>query len=396
MKIGIFTDIYNPLLNGVTTSINSLKQGLESLGYEIYIITTQFYSCEPTKEKNIIRIKGIRLPLKNIENFYYVLNYKKHLDKIRKLNLDLIHIQTEFSIGSLGIYLSKKLKLPLVYTSHTMYDVFIKYNNGFLIKIFRKIILKYFDYLLKKFINNADIVIVPTLKIFNIFTKKYKIEDKCKVIATGIDLKKFQNINSDDFKIKKIKYELELKNDFICLYVGRISKEKKIDFLLESFSIFCSICPNSKFLIIGDGDEKKKLQKKYKKLNLNKKIFFLGFIENDLIGLYYKLGNVFLSASSFETQGLTILEALASSVPVLAFYDSAFDKIIKDDENGFFYYSQEQLIRKLVYLYSNRDKFKKLILNQDKLFFSYSIENFVLNISEIYKKIILTNKNKIE
>ncbi|MFT2804814.1 glycosyltransferase [Candidatus Phytoplasma asteris] len=400
MKIGIFTDSYKPLISGVVVSCDSLREGLEALGHEVYIITTNCPKVKQEKDSRVIRIKGMPLPFKIFKDYRLVLSYKKHLFKIKALNLDVIHVHTEFGVGSLGLLAKQKLNLPLVYTTHTMYVAFFDTQKSFIFKCFKKPILKYVDYLFTKFIFNSDVNILPTKKVLYFLENRYsnKVNDTSKInyqiVPTGFNLEKFYCHNHSPEKVFSLKQQLGLKDSFVCLYVGRISAEKEIDYLMDAFTSFHLQNPKSKFLIIGDGPERKNLEKKAKKLNLDDKIIFLGFVAYDKLGIYYQLGNVFINASLFETQGLTYIEALAASLPCVVRFDQALEGVIKHEQNGFFYHNQEQLITILTSLYQNPDNFKQLSYQAQKSVNLYTQKTFVTNVLEVYNQAIDNHKLK--
>ncbi|WP_323847527.1 MAG: glycosyltransferase [Phytoplasma sp.] len=394
MKIGLFLDCWEPFIGGVVVSTKSLRQGLESLGHEVYIITTEAVPKHKEEDPYIIRIKGaIPLFFKSVKGCRLVITYKKHISQIQALNLDIIHVHTEAGIGYLGLYIHKKLNIPLIYTMHSMYHVFLEKNNFLWIKIFRKIIIKLLDHILKQFISKANIIVVPTKKTLNFLTKRYPIDKEYKIIPSGIQLQKFNPENYFEKEVNILKEKLGLTDFFVCLFIGRISKEKEIDFLIDNFAVFHKQNDKSKFLIIGDGPEKKNLQKKVKKLNLKDKIIFLNFVPNDQIGLYYQLGSVFLNASLFETQGLTYIEALSASLPVVARYDEALDGVIQNNENGFLYNDKEEFFQALKCLYKDKVKHEKMSLKAKQSTYNYKQEIFAEKMIDVYK-IAISRNNK--
>ncbi|MGA0448036.1 MAG: glycosyltransferase [Candidatus Phytoplasma pyri] len=398
MKIGIFTDTYEPLISGVVVSIKSLKEGLENLGHEVYIITSESVPKKiSTIEIRIIRLPGIRFYFKILKGFRYVYGYYRYLPLINKLQLDIIHIHTEFSVGFLGLYIQKKLKLPMVYTIHTMYHSFVKNNKSFLFKFkyFQKFLLRYFDSLFNKFINRADKVIVPSQKVLNFVQNNYQIEGDYHIIPTQLNLKSFDSENYSSTIINSLKQKLNLTNMFVCLYVGRLSEEKEIDYLIQGFAFFLLDNPNSKFLIIGDGPIRNKLEQQVKKLNIVNNIIFLGFIPYEKLGLYYQLGNVFLSASLFETQGLTYIEALAAALPLVARYDVVLEKVIVHGKNGFFFHSPQELVTILTDLYHNPNKCQNLSQQAKLSILKYNSKDFAKKVLNVYQKAIKKSSTKI-
>ncbi|MBS2993881.1 glycosyltransferase ['Santalum album' aster yellows phytoplasma] len=392
MKIGFFTDTYLPIIGGIPISVKSHKDSLEKLGHKVYIITSQGPKNYEEKDASIIRIKGIPIPFKGFEGHRFVLRFKKYLSLVKDLNLDTIHIHTEFPIGKLGIYASQKLNIPSVYTMHTMHEYFFNKSKNIGIKIFKLFFILANRKALKKFISKTHSTIVPTHKILTLLEKDYNIKGKYNVVPTGFNLEKFYSQNHSLEEIQALKVKFNLVNDFVCIYVGRLSPEKDISYLISAFASFCQNHPQSKFVIVGDGPEKKALQKQVKQLQIENNVCFLGFVPYDNLGIYYQLGNCFLSASLFETQGLTFVEAMASSLVLLARYDQALDGLIDNGNNAFFYHQKEELIHYLSLLYNDNKKTKTMSMNAKNSILNYDQTSFASKMISIYKEAIKNNK----
>ncbi|MDC9032207.1 glycosyltransferase [Columbia Basin potato purple top phytoplasma] len=138
------------------------------------------------------------------------------------------------------------------------------------------------------------------------------------------------------------------------------------------------------------------LQNKVKKLNLQDKIIFLNFIPNNQIGLYYQLGDVFVNASLFETQGLTFIEALSSALPVLARYDEALDGVIENRKNGFFYKDKKDFVKILNDLCNNKQKYQEISKQAQNSIQDYKQEIFAAKMIDIYKAAISENNLKLK
>ncbi|MGA0448037.1 MAG: glycosyltransferase [Candidatus Phytoplasma pyri] len=396
MRIGFFIDGYEPLIGGVIISVKTLKENLESFGHQVYIITVD----SPKKAKkissnHIIRLPGIRSPLKHFQGYYFVLRYKKYLSLIASLKLDVIHIHTEFSIGKLGLYVHKKLKISTVYTLHSFYDVLIEKVFSWLPQFLKNFVFRQIRKLHYKFISQSDFVILPSLKTLQHCKNNYQIEGDYHIIPTQLNLKSFDSENYSSTIINSLKQKLNLTNMFVCLYVGRLSEEKEIDYLIQGFAFFLLDNPNSKFLIIGDGPIRNKLEQQVKKLNIVNNIIFLGFIPYEKLGLYYQLGNVFLSASLFETQGLTYIEALAAALPLVARYDVVLEKVIVHGKNGFFFHSPQELVTILTDLYHNPNKCQNLSQQAKLSILKYNSKDFAKKVLNVYQKAIKKSSTKI-
>lgn len=389
MRIGLFADAYLPLISGVTTSIYMLAEGLRAQGHEVYIITAT--AANTVDDPFVIRLKGIPYPQKSLRAFRIVPFTAAHIKKINALNLDVIHVHTEFSIGSVAVHMRDKYDIPMVFTVHTMYEEYLHYVSRFLNKFFRRPLMHYLKKLMKRFINRADVTITPTQKVKDLMIS-YGIEAEYEVIPTGIQLEKFKKENYDPLKVLELKESLGIgKDEFVYLFLGRISKEKSISVLLDAFSEVKADV-KAKFLIIGDGPAMFELKERVKKLKIEDRVIFTGFIKWTEVGLYYQLGDVFLNASVTETQGLTYIEALAASMPVIVKYDSCLIDVIDEFNNGLFFRDNKELPLLLRQIYQLPELREKLTKNATKSIEKYSQECYASNALKAYEKAIQIKK----
>ena len=113
MRVGLFVDAYIPEINGVVTSTKTLCDALINKGDEVYVVTTNPFSKGIMIQDNVIRLPG--LELKKLYGYRVAMPYSKKAENIiRKLNLDVIHVQTEASIGIFGRILAKKYGIPII------------------------------------------------------------------------------------------------------------------------------------------------------------------------------------------------------------------------------------------------------------------------------------------
>ena len=391
MRIGIFSDTYIPQINGVSTSIEMLRKGLEKKGHKVYIVTVNPNNLKYIKEDNVLRIPGIPIGI-----FDYRLTSiypARAIKTIKSWNLDIIHSQTEFGIGTFARIIAKQYNIPLVHTYHTMYEDYIHYiTKGYFKRTGKKIVehltLFYCD-------TTATELIVPTKKTYDLFKEKYKVKRNVYIVPTGIEVEKYSK-KYDDETMDKLKESIGIKKDVInLLFVGRLGLEKSVDFLINNQKQIVKKHPNCNLIIIGDGPERENLEKLVKKNDLEKNIFFTGKVPLCDIGMYYHLGNIFVTASKTETQGLTVLEALAASLPVVAIKDESFIDPIKNDYNGYLFEDDEDYVNYIDSLLSNKEKLDKLSTNAYESSHNYSSTTFASNALSVYKIAIKNKKNKI-
>lgn len=393
MRIGLFTDTYPPFINGVSTSVLMLKQGLEKLGHEVYVVTVNDESFSYKEEDGVLKIPSFPIGLMNFrQSGIYPL---KALKIIKKWKLDIIHSHTEFSIGTFARLISKQLNIPLVHTYHTMYEEYIYYiTKGYFDSASKKLVEYLTLFLCDKTI---DELIVPTEKAKELFKDKYKVKRDVYVIPSGIDTTRFYKENIDKNEIINLKKDLGLKKtDFIVLYVGRIAKEKSIDFLINNFNSVLKQIPKAKMIIVGDGPDIKDLIDLAKKEGLENKIIFAGKAPWTDVPKYYSLCDVFVTASKTETQGLTVMEAMGASKPVVAIRDESFELMITDKKDGLFFDDEKSYVDMIYEVYKNKKLRDEISFNARLTADKYSPYNYAKNVLKVYEKVIGKDTNVVK
>ena len=408
MRVGIFTESYPPLVNGVSTSILMLEHALTKLGHEVFIITVS-----DNKKDYVLENNGhiLRLPSVNLANCY---DYKMTsvypitaVNMIKKMNLDVIHSNVEFTVGIFARVVSEQLSIPLVHTYHTNWEDYTHYitkNKKILDDICKKL-LKY----LVVFFEDKTVteLIVPSNKIYNLFKDKYKFTKNIHIIQTGIETSKFYKENFNQKDINSLKKKLGIKKkDFVVMTVSRLAKEKRVDRIINNHKELVKKYSNMKLLIVGDGPDIDKLKDEAKSLGVSDSVIFTGKVPLNDIPIYYQLGNVFVTASKSETQGLTVVEAISSSLPVVAVKDDSFVNSVIEDFNGFVFTDDEKYINSISKLYEDKELYNRLSNQSRLLSEDFSSEYFALKVLKVYetaienykkdnKKIINKIKNNI-
>lgn len=390
MRIGLFTDAYPPFINGVATSVLMLKQGLEKMGHKVYVVTVNDESFSYKETEGVLKIPSIPIGIMNFrQSGIYPL---RALKIIKRWNLDVIHTHTEFSIGTFARLISKQFNIPLVHTYHTMYEEYIYYiTKGYFNHASKKLVEYLTLFLCDKTI---DELIVPTEKAKDLFKEKYKVKRDVHVIPSGIDTERFHKENVDKLSVIKLKKSLSIgMRDFIILYVGRIAKEKSIDFLIKNFPDVLKRIPKAKMIIVGDGPDLKDLIDMTNDLKLEDKIIFTGRVLWDDIPKYYAMSNIFVTASTSETQGLTVIEAMGASKPVVAIKDESFELVITDKKDGLFFEDEKQYVDLVERLYKEKTFYNEISKEARKTAAKYSPDAYAKNVLKIYEKVVNKDTN---
>ncbi len=392
MRIGIFTDTYTPFINGVTTSVLMLKKGLEKQGHIVHIVTVNTDTLHYKEEENgkVLRVPGIPTGIYDyrLSNIYPL----KALNKIKKWNLDIIHSQTEFGIGTFARIIAKQFKIPLVHTYHTMYEDYVHYiTKGYFNKSSKKIV----EYLTLFYCDKtATELVVPTKKAYELFKQKYKVDRNVYIVPTGIEVERFYPENNRKLNIKAKRNQIGFDDDhFIITFVGRIAQEKNIEWLLTSMRQIVDHCPKARLLIIGDGPDLPKYQEYVQKHDLTKYIKFTGKVPWEEIPEYYLISNVFTTASTSETQGLTVIEAMASGLPVVCIDDESFNETVIEDLNGKIFHTKKEYRDAIQDLYYDSTLYHKLKKQARISAELHSSTQFATSILEVYR-IAIKNQPK--
>lgn len=384
MKIGIFTDCYYPQVNGVVTSVLILEDELRKLGHEVTIVTVKVPNYIETNP-NIVRISSI--PFSKWNEFRLGLPIvTKAFKKIKALDLDLIHTHTEFSVGLFGKFVAKHLDIPVVHTYHTMYEDYTHYITNF--KYTKLVAKKIIISTSKQYVKKYDGIIAPSDKT-RFALRSYGVTNNIFVVPTGINLSTFRPLSQDDPELCALydKHQLN-RDDFHILSLGRLSEEKSIDITIQEMPLLLQRIPNAKLLIVGDGPYREKLEELTHRLALDDHVVFIGRIPHDHVNYYYNIADVFVSASKTETQGLTIIEAMAAGLPVIAYDDLNVKDIIYHGETGFVFKTQEELNHCLIECYHNPELSSRIIENATATVSLLSKENFGKNAEKVYKELV--------
>lgn len=393
MRIGLFTDSYPPYINGVSTSVAMLKKALEKKGHTVYVVTVSNNALkyEVDEENHIIKIPGIPIGIYDyrISRIYPL----TMINTMKSWNLDVIHSHTEFGIGIFARLFAKQFNIPLVHTYHTLYEDYTHYiTHGYFDKSSKKIV----EYLTKFYCDKtATELIVPTNKIYKLFKEKYFFEKNIHIIPTGIEVDRFYTENVDKKEVEKLRKKLGLtKKDFVVIFVGRLAEEKNVEFLLKSQKELQKQIQNIKLLIVGDGPDKEKYEQLAKKYDIDKTTIFNGKASWEEIPLYYHCANLFATASTTETQGLTVIEAMATGIPALCIEDESFKGTVTDDLNGKFFKTNEGYEQSVIELINNKDKYNYLS-NQARIAAEHcSSSNYADRVLEVYDRAIKSKNDK--
>ena len=385
MKIAIFTDTYPPFINGVSTSTYNLVKTLRDHGHDVIVVAPRTDNGKLEYKDGIIHIPG--LEIKKIYGYRITGIYSRPVIKIlRDFGVELIHNQTDIGIGQFARLAARSLKVPQVYTYHTAYEDYTYYVvHGLMDRIGKKAMRGY----AKTIARGCTEFITPSVK-----TKEYMrsigSDIYVNVVPTGIDFSLFDKKNIDVEKQKKFKEEHHInENTKVFLLLGRVAKEKSMDYSIRGFSMYIKKHPevDARLLVVGDGPQKNELELLTHELHISDKVDFIGKVPASEVPFYYHLADIYTSASITETQGLTFMEAMASGTIVLARFDTNLADTITDGQTGFFFTDEDSFVEKAERIFALSDEGRKKVIDQAyKTVDMYSIDKFYENIMEVYNR----------
>lgn len=339
MNIGIFTDTYFPQVSGVATSIKTLRDELIREGHHVYIFTT----TDPHADTKEDRSRGIyRFPSIPFVGFterrLAVAGYIKVLRIARKLDLDIVHNQTEFFLGLMGKEVARELHIPCVHTYHTMYQDYLHYvANG---KILKPSDVKK---AVRVYMKHIDGIIAPSDRVLQTMAD-YGVDRPIRVIPTGVDLTKYQKPASSSDR-NQLRKSLGYGPDTpLILSLSRLAYEKNIAEIIEAMPDIIAQCAEAQLLVVGDGPAKETLERQVREMNLGDHVQFIGQVDHDQVYRYYHIADVMVSASDSETQGLTYDEAVAADLPIVVMRSEYTDSLIDDPAIGFSFQKRADLV----------------------------------------------------
>lgn len=378
MKIGFFSDTYLPITFGTEISIETFRIWLEKLGHEVFVFCPKYEGVE--EEKNIFRFPSVRLT-KSPENRLMFFE-QRDIKEIINLKLDIAHSHTPFSAGWLAKIVSRKLKIPLFYTSHILYPEYAKYwlikNNNFF-----PWLMKFY---LKIYGNSCNALIAPSLKMKKLL-EKYEVKKPIFVLSTGLDFEKLEITKEKDAEIKR-KHGIPL-TDKVLLYVGRLTYEKNVPFLIDVFIEIFKKRKDICFVLVGEGYLMDELKEKIRKLGFEKKVILTGRIPWSEVIKIYRSSYLFLFASLTDTQGLIILEASYFGLPIVALKDDCYQGMLIDGKNGYTVYPYQVSLfaEKVLEILNNQNLYQEFSKNGREIALNFSAENQAKKLLEIYQKI---------
>lgn len=358
MKIAMLTNNYRPFVGGVPISVERQAQELVKLGHEVTVFAPMYGDTEEEKVRvlradedspeRVVRYHTQRNKMAN-GMVYPALIPTEVTEVFADEAFDVIHVHHPMFAGPLGVRLGKKYDIPVVFTSHTRYEDYLHYIPVLQIhehspackkKAVRWIQEKVIPGYIRWFADQCDLVLAPSAGMRQVL-RGYGMKSASAVFPTGLEDRFFE---SDDTRAAEIRREYGKGKKHLLVTVSRLEREKNYGFLLRGIAdVRRKLGDDFHVLIVGEGSQKGELKVRASLLGIQDIVTFVGNVPNDEVKHYLNAADLFLFASTSETQGIVLAEAFAAGTPVVAVRAVGTDDIIEDGVNGFLTEEKEEL-----------------------------------------------------
>lgn len=381
MRIGFFVEMYRPHTSGIVVSLDRLIQERRTKGDECFIFTPSVPGYQDSQDLATV----IRLASYSFHN--YCLAKPKLdeglIDTVSNLNLDLIHIQGVQVSCNFGVKLGKKLNIPVIMTYHTDFLSWLKswttVWNWPLSFALQTLYIPWVRYIA----HQCQLIIAPSQH-----TKRqlegFGVKSRIEVLPSPIDIPIGL---PNQMQARK---ELELpSNPQILLYVGRITREKNLKMLIEAFEYVTRDKKNVVLVLVGEGDDRSRLEKIVMRKRLSKKVYFVGAVAHETVNLYYVAADIFVFPSWTETQGLAVLEAMAARLPVVVVNMGGSCEFVDNGHNGFVVETKpKHFAEAILHLLSDSTLSSCLGSNGQQIVRQINLIDIDSKVDEYYKEVI--------
>lgn len=382
LKILITTDLFTTNTNGVVTSVQNLFDELTAKGHDVRILTISD-NLHSHREGAVTYIRSISLE-KVYPNVRMPVSYRHELiQDIIDWKPDIVHSQCEFFSYQFASRIARITGAPIVHTYHTLYE---QYVTSYLVasKRFSDAFVKFLS---RKRLKNARTIIAPTQKVENTLLS-YGLTSPIEIVPSGISLSQHQQrLTPEERQSRRAELGIGEQHQ-VLLNLGRLGGEKNLGELIDLFAEARKQNENLKFLIVGDGPARKELEEQSRQLGVEAHVIFTGMVPPNRVQEYYQLGDVFVSASTSETQGLTYIEAAANGLPLLCRQDDCLADVLMDSENGYEYTSAEEFLHAIDQVMADPDWRKTAAEKSQMIAATFDKKTFGDTIESIYESVL--------
>ncbi len=322
MNILIVTNTFTPHVGGVARSVTAFTEEYRRRGHKVMIIAPEFED-QPEQEDNVFRVQAWQHF--NASDFSVALPIHPHLSKaVDAFQPDVVHSQHPFLLGHTAVRLARRRNLPLVFTHHTLYEQYTHYVPGD-----SPALKRYAIELCTRYANLADQVFAPSESVRDIIQSR-GVKTPVEVVPTGLRLEEFEHSDGAAWRQSE-----GIPDDaFVVGHLGRLAPEKNLEFLTDAMVNFVQQNDRTHVMIIGVGPSEAGIREAFAEAGLSDRLHMLGVLTPPDLSNALHAMDVFAFASTSETQGMVVTEAMAAGLPVVALDASGVREVVVDRHNG--------------------------------------------------------------
>ncbi len=319
MKIGMLTDVYKPVINGITNFISLCKATMEAAGHQVFVFTFGQLDYHD-EEARIVRSPAV--PLSDTGYYFSLMYSRPAREQLREM--DILHVHHPFMSGRLAIQYGRQFNLPVVYTNHTRYDL---YAQAYLPLIPPALTHAALETFMPSFATLCDLVLAPSAGVKRVL-QELGVEKEIVVVPNGIDL---ERLSQPATRISRA--ALGVPDDAtLLMYCGRLGPEKNLDFLLKAFAGAAVAVPDAHLVLVGGGPEEQELRERA--VNMPR-VTLTGEVVYDEVPGYLAAADIFVTPSVTEVHPLSVIEALAAGLPVLGIHSPGISDTVRHALDGY-------------------------------------------------------------
>ncbi len=323
--MAMFADSFYPTIDGAVISMETQARGLEAKGHEVVMFA-------PDTPKRLKMDRPVHyfpsFAFRSYTDYRIVWAAPRMMECVRKEKVDVLHCHGLASMAILSLTVARALNIPHVLTFHTMANEAVKYYS--FVPLREDMMVPMVWIYLRNLLRRPEVVIAPSAPIRDELIENRIKMKACEVVPTGIDIQRFTPKNHDPAFLER----WGLDGNRVILHVGRLSFEKRLDIVLNAMADLRKEEPDLRLLVVGKGPASDHYQRLAESLGIKDRVVFTGFLPDDDLPKAYASCDMLVIASTFETQGLVVLEAMASGTPVAGIRSRAIPEFVKEGKNG--------------------------------------------------------------
>ena len=380
MKILQASDAHVYQINGVANVVNALAEGLRGAGNEVKVLALSS-DRHSRREGDNYYIRSSPLAFYPDARMNLV-HYHPMLRELAAWGPDIIHLHTEASVARMAFHLARKTGAPLVMTCHTDYAQYLFGRSRDAWPV-RRVMAGWG----RMTYHSVDRVIAPSEKAKG-FIQLRRAADRVTVIPNGIPLQRYQKPVSAGEKAALFGQWRLQDNGCTLVMITRMSREKNIEEILRYLPGLLRREPRAQLMLVGDGPDRVHLEELSRETGIAEHVRFTGKIPPEEVYRYYAMGDLFVSASTFEVHSLSYLEAMAGGLPLLCREDPCLLGVLRDGENGRVYRTEEEFIAAAAEILGDPEKRARMRARALEMIQDFTEERFVEKTYRLYESLV--------